>query len=387
MPRYIGIMNVSNNSHKVPSTNGDPGWGKRNIAGVLSIASKLVLRDISHAYGNVQVLKNISLSIEPGQMMCLLGPSGSGKTTLLRIVAGIEQQDSGSVLFDDRKIAGSEIFLPPEKRGIGLVFQDYALFPHLTILDNVKFGLNKQSARDAENQARQVIARVGLEQLAKAYPHELSGGEQQRVALARALAPRPGILLMDEPFSGLDARLRESVRDETLTILRESRATAIMVTHDPEEALRMGDRIALLKNGELVQEGDGETLFQKPNSLFSASFFTELNVYRDRIKNGVIETSLGAVDAGEFANGEEVYASVRLSDVIISTKEGAGNRARVTSHRYLGVVDQVELQLDGYEQRLRARVRHGQISHEVIAGRKDVYVSARPEDIRLYPVN
>ncbi len=229
-----------------------------------------------------------------------------------------------------------------------------------------------------------MIARVGLEKLTNAYPHELSGGEQQRVALARALAPRPGILLMDEPFSGLDARLRESVRDETLTILRESRATAIMVTHDPEEALRMGDRIALLRDGKLVQEGDGETLFLRPNSLFSASFFTELNVFRDRIKNGSVDTPLGKVDAGHFASGQDVYASVRLSDIVVSTKEGEGMRARITAHRYLGEVDQLELQLDGVEQRLRARVRQGQISSEAIAGHKDVFVSAKPEDIRLY---
>jgi iron(III) transport system ATP-binding protein len=358
-------------------------WGKRNTAGV-SIATRLELQNICHSYGDVAVLDNVSLVVEPGDVMCLLGPSGSGKTTLLRIVAGIEQQSSGRVLFDEREIAGPNEFLPPEKRGIGLVFQDYALFPHLTILGNVKFGLDKLSAKEAEHQARQVLARVGLEPLAKEYPHALSGGEQQRVALARALAPRPGILLMDEPFSGLDSRLRESVRDETLAILRESRATAIMVTHDPEEALRMGDRIALLRDGKVVQEGDGETLFQRPNSLFSASFFTELNVFEGRVRSGKLATPVGEADASGFAEGENICASIRLADIVLSANEGEGCRARVTAHRYLGIVDQVELQLEGHDQRIRARFRFGELSRQVIAGHGDVFVSAKTGCIRLY---
>lgn len=359
-------------------------WGKRNTAGV-SIATRLVLQDICHSYGDALVLDKVSLTVEPGDVMCLLGPSGSGKTTLLRIVAGIEQQSSGQVLFDEREIAGPKVFLPPEKRGIGLVFQDYALFPHLTILDNVKFGLDKLPAREAEHQARQVLARVGLERLAKEYPHALSGGEQQRVALARALAPRPGILLMDEPFSGLDSRLRESVRDETLAIVRESRATAIMVTHDPEEALRMGDRIALLRDGKVVQEGDGESLFQRPNSLFSASFFTELNVFKGNVRDGKLTTPIGQVDASGFGQDETVYASIRLDDIVISADEGKGCRARVTAHRYLGIVDQVELQLEGHDPRIRARFRFGDLSPEIIAGHKDVFISAKANCIRLFP--
>ncbi len=374
---------VTDNSNQSKPVGAERGWGRRNTAAV-SIASRLSLKNICHSYGSMPVLENISFSIEPGQMMCLLGPSGSGKTTLLRIVAGIEQQSSGEVLFDDREIAGPSVFLPPEARGIGLVFQDYALFPHLSILDNVKFGLDKLPSKEAKHQALQVLTRVGLEELANEYPHALSGGEQQRVALARALAPRPGVLLMDEPFSGLDSRLRESVRDETLTILRESRATAIMVTHDPEEALRMGDRIALLRDGKLVQEGDGVTLFQKPNSLFSASFFTELNVFKGAVKAGKLHTPLGFADASEFNNGDLIYSSIRLSDVEISDSPDEGHRARVTAYRYLGEVDQVELQLDGVDQRVRARLRHGNLAAQVISGHRDVFVSAKPENMRLY---
>ena len=194
-------------------------------------------------------------------MLCLLGPSGSGKTTLLRIAAGIEPQTAGRVLLNDREIAGPSVFLPPEKRSIGLVFQDFALFPHLTILDNVRFGLTALSREEARREAHIALSRVGLEHHAQSFPHVLSGGEQQRVALARALAPRPAVLLMDEPFSGLDSRLKDCVRAETLAILRESRATAIVVTHDAEEAMRIGDRIALLKSGRLVQAGRAEELY------------------------------------------------------------------------------------------------------------------------------
>ncbi len=374
---------VNQQSASMEANSSTRGWGRRNTAAV-SIASRLSLNNICHSYGDTPVLHNISFRVEPGQMMCLLGPSGSGKTTLLRIVAGIEQQTSGQILFDVREIAGPSVFLPPEARGIGLVFQDYALFPHLNILDNVKFGLDKLSAKEAKHQAMQVLARVGLHELANEFPHSLSGGEQQRVALARALAPRPGIVLMDEPFSGLDSRLRESVRDETLTILKESRATAIMVTHDPEEALRMGDRIALLRDGKLVQEGDGETLFQRPNSLFSASFFTELNVFKGTVNNRKLHTPLGDADADEFQDGDVVYSSVRLSDVEIFNSADKGHRARVTSYRYLGEVEQVELQLDGVEQRVRARVRFGNLSKQVISGHSDVFVSAKTADMRLY---
>ena len=220
-------------------------------------------------------------------MLCLLGPSGSGKTTLLRIAAGIEPQTLGRVLLNDREIAGPSVFLPPEQRSIGLVFQDFALFPHLTILDNVRFGLTALSREEARREAHIALSRVGLEHHANSFPHVLSGGEQQRVALARALAPRPAVLLMDEPFSGLDSRLKDTVRAETLAILRESRATAIVVTHDAEEAMRLGDRIALLKSGRLVQAGRAEELYLKPADLFVAGFFSELNVFESRVRGGV----------------------------------------------------------------------------------------------------
>ena len=236
----------------------------RVTAGV-SFAAKLAFENISHSFGpDAETLNDVTLTAEPGEVLCLLGPSGSGKTTLLRIAAGIEIQRAGRVLLNDREIAGPAVFVPPEQRSIGLVFQDFALFPHLSILDNVRFGLTALSREEARREAMISLERVGLQSYASSYPHVLSGGEQQRVALARALAPRPAVLLMDEPFSGLDSRLKDSVRAETLSILRQSRATAIVVTHDAEEAMRMGDRIALLKDGRLKQSGRAEELYMRP---------------------------------------------------------------------------------------------------------------------------
>ncbi|MGO4836504.1 ABC transporter ATP-binding protein, partial [Rhizobiaceae sp. 2RAB30] len=204
--------------------------GSRVSAGV-TFAARLGFENITHTFGNgSETLRGVSLAAEPGEVLCLLGPSGSGKTTLLRIAAGIEAQTTGRVLLNDREIAGPSAFLPPEQRSIGLVFQDFALFPHLTILDNVRFGLTALSREEAKREAMIALSRVGLDHYAGTYPHVLSGGEQQRVALARAIAPRPAVLLMDEPFSGLDSRLKDAVRAETLDILRRSRATAIVVT-------------------------------------------------------------------------------------------------------------------------------------------------------------
>ena len=197
-----------------------------------SIAARLTYESVSHRYGPVEAVKSFSLDIAPGEIVCLLGRSGCGKTTLLRLAAGVEEPTAGRILINDREVAGQAKFLAPEQRGVGLMFQDFALFPHLTNLANVMFGLKSLPNAEAEREARLALERVGLGSHAAQYPHMLSGGEQQRVALARAVAPRPSVLLMDEPFSGLDRRLREQVRTEMLHVLRESRVTCVVVTHD-----------------------------------------------------------------------------------------------------------------------------------------------------------
>ncbi len=245
-------------------------------------------------------------------MLCLLGPSGCGKTSLLRLAAGAEMPDRGRVLIDGREVAGPSAFVPPERRGVGLVFQDYALFPHMTVLDNVMFGLQRLKRAEAADEARRALARVDLAGHEGAYPHELSGGQQQRVALARALAPRPGILLLDEPFSGLDRRLRDQVRADTLEVLRDVRATAIMVTHDPEEAMRLADRIALLRSGQVVQVGPPEELYTAPVDIGVARFFSVNSMRYLRMSGaGVAHTPLGPVAARHLPDGRAICACGR----------------------------------------------------------------------------
>ncbi|MGB8817623.1 MAG: ABC transporter ATP-binding protein, partial [Rhizobiaceae bacterium] len=290
---------------------------KRGPVGV-SFAASLTFESICHRFENGSIsLKDVSLTAQPGEVLCLLGPSGSGKTTLLRIAAGVEAQTSGRILLNDEEIAGPNAYVPPEKRSIGLVFQDYALFPHLSILDNVRFGLTAMSREDAKLEAFTALGRVGLQSYSNVYPHQLSGGEQQRVALARALVPRPAVLLLDEPFSGLDSRLKDSVRAETLAMLRQSRATAIVVTHDADEAMRMADRIALLKDGGLVQVGTAEQIYKHPTSLFAAGFFSELDVFDTVVAGGRAATPLGTFPT-LIAEGSKVTVAVRLGDIEIT---------------------------------------------------------------------
>lgn len=348
-----------------------------------TIAARLTFEAVCHAYENAPSLRGVTLDVEPGEVLCLLGQSGCGKTTLLRLAAGVETPSSGRVLVNGREVSGPSRFMPPERRGIGLMFQDYALFPHLTIVANVMFGLTALPKAEAEREALQALARVGLESHAFDYPHELSGGEQQRVALARAIAPRPSVLLMDEPFSGLDRRLRDQVRDETLAVLRETRATSLVVTHDPEEAMRMGDRIALMRKGELVQVGTAAEMYRDPADLFTARFFSELNVVRGRVEAGMAVTALGRFRAGALAEGTVVDVAIRPQGVRIapSGPGGEGIQGRVIEHRFLGEVDLVELAVQGLDGTLKARLRGA----GGIAAGTDVGVAIDSDEVLVFP--
>jgi iron(III) transport system ATP-binding protein len=350
----------------------------RRTAGV-SFAARLAFDDIRHSYNGKETIRGISLTAEPSEVLCLLGPSGSGKTTLLRIAAGIEVQSDGRILLNDREIAGPSTFLPPERRGIGLMFQDFALFPHLSILDNVRFGLTALSRKAAVEEAMAALARVGLDHAADKFPHALSGGEQQRVALARALAPRPAVFLMDEPFSGLDSRLKDSVRSETLAILRETHATAIVVTHDAEEAMLMADRIALLRDGRLVQCGPAEELYRHPVNLFAASFFSDINVFSAVVRNGRVETPLGHRSGAGLADGTPVSAAVRLADVRLSS-DGGSIPARVLSRSFLGVVEVLRLAVPGVEEPVRARIRADQLPSHL----REISLDVNERDIMVF---
>jgi iron(III) transport system ATP-binding protein len=342
------------------------------------IASDLDLRGIGKSFDHLRVLTDISLRIAPAEVVCLLGPSGCGKSTLLRIIAGIEQASEGALLMDGRLIADAKGSLPPERRGIGMVFQDYALFPQMTVLENVSFGLRGLSSQDRRQAAGQALASVGLTARAEAYPSMLSGGEQQRVALARALAPRPRVLLMDEPFSNLDARMRDSVREDTVRLLRETRATCILVTHDPEEAMRIADRIVLMRAGRVVQVGNPEALYDHPNDLEAARFFCDLNEVPCQISNGLAKTPIGSFKADGHPDGPGIVC-VRPPG-LIAVPQGQGIRARVRSSRFLGVVHYVELILEGLDAPVRARMRQ---AHGLKAG-QEIGVEINPDEVLVF---
>jgi len=373
---------ITKNAGSPPAVLQSPdGWGARKSAGV-SIASGMRLENISYTVAGEKILDDITLEVEPGQVICLLGPSGSGKTSLLRVAAGLIEDADGRVLIDGRIVSDENHLVPPEKRGVGLVFQDYALFPHLTIGQNVQFGLTAMNRAEAKDQAMRVLSRVGLEDRADDYPHVLSGGEQQRVALARALAPRPGILLMDEPFSGLDSRLRDQIRQHSLDLLRETRSTAIIVTHDAEEALRVGDQIALIQDGKLVQQGTGRDLYYNPKNLFVAAFFSEINVFAAEIRGGKVNTVFGAHET-DLGTDLKAFAAVRQSDISIKPyiKDKPGVPGRIVTRRFLGTSELVDVAVEGLHQPLQARVRPGVLQRDETA----VLLSIDPDLMMIFP--
>lgn len=330
--------------------------GKRAAA---AFAGRLTLDTITKRFGDVVALRGVSLDIKPGELVCLLGPSGCGKTSLLRIASGVDRPSSGKVLIDDREVAGPTHFLPPEKRNVGLMFQDFALFPHLTVLQNVAFGLKALPKDHAIAEALAILTRVGLETYADAFPDMLSGGQQQRVALARAVAPRPSVLLMDEPFSGLDVQLRDQMQEQTLALLKETRATAVLVTHSPSEAMRMGDRIAVMQAGRMVQVGRGEELYHQPADLFVARLFSAINELQIPVKDGQIDTPFGRFDAPGMADGAEAVLCIRHRAIHLN---GAGPEAplsvagRVMRARFQGDLAVLEIAVQNLDQTLRALV-------------------------------
>jgi iron(III) transport system ATP-binding protein len=259
--------------------------------------SDLTLAGVSKSFGSVQAVTDVTLQLRRGRLLTLIGPSGCGKTTLLRLIAGLEVPDRGEIRIGSTIVAGNGTFVPPERRDAGVVFQDYALFPHLNVLQNVTFGLMRLPRGDREGRAREMLAAVGLQGLEERYAHQLSGGQQQRVALARALAPRPTLLLLDEPLSNLDAHVRTQMRHELQTILAEQQVSALLVTHDQEEALSMADDVAVLRGGRLEQVGSPEEVYRRPRTAFVAAFLGATNLLPGRARDGVVETPLGPVRA------------------------------------------------------------------------------------------
>ncbi|MDO9708663.1 ABC transporter ATP-binding protein [Paracraurococcus lichenis] len=303
----------------------------------------LRLTGIRHAFGQREILRGVDLHVRPGEILCLLGPSGCGKTTLLRLVAGLEELQAGRIELGGALVGEKGREVPPEQRHVGFVFQDYALFPHLTVAENVAFGLHRIPRGERPWAVTEALARVGLETYAHAYPHMLSGGQQQRVALARALAPRPQVVLLDEAFASLDARLREQVRDDTLHVLQSAGIPAMIVTHDAEEAMFLADRIALMQEGRVIQLGRPEELYLAPADPFVATFLGEVNRLPARIRGARAETAIGPLPLRPGADLAEGPAEVLLRPEGLRVQEEGGTPAEVEACRLLGATTLVHL--------------------------------------------
>ena len=282
------------------------------------------LRGVSKTFRSVAVVGNVSFELQRGEILALLGPSGCGKTTTLRLIAGFEKPDAGRILVQGKLVAGSDFFIPPEQRSVGLVFQDYALFPHKTVADNVVYGLKGMEKRRKERVLSEMLDLVGLKGYESRYPHQLSGGEQQRVAVARALSPCPSALLLDEPFSSLDADMRSQMRMEVLSILRRAKTTAILVTHDQEEAFSLADRVGVLNKGRLEQLDTPEVIYHRPSTIFVARFVGQADFLTADVSNGRLKTEVGTFTIERSISSPKVRLMVRPDDIKI-VPESNGN--------------------------------------------------------------
>jgi iron(III) transport system ATP-binding protein len=356
-----------------------PHWGPRGTTGV-SFAAAMSFDAVDVRLGGRVVLNKFTLSLNPGEIVCLLGESGSGKSTALRVAAGILPVDGGAVRINDEIVSSPSVHVPPDKRGIGLMFQDFALFPHLTVLENVAFGVHRLGRAAARAQARAALKRVGLGDRESDYPHRLSGGQQQRLALARTIAPRPGILMLDEPFSSLDARMRETVRDETLAVLRETHATSVIVTHDPEEAMVAGDRIALLRHGRIVQIDKAAAVYNHPVDLSAARFLSPLSEISAVVEHGHANTPLGRVPTPGKADGNRVTVAIRPVGVLDMALAGPGTPGRIVSKRDAIGIDICEVKVQGIETPIGIRQR----SNPSFVPGCDVFLTLNTEHVLVF---
>ena len=275
---------------------------------------------ISHSYDDNLILNKFSMKLKHGEVVSLLGPSGCGKTTLLKLASGIEKLQEGQIILNDKIISSPDTHLSPDKRKIGYVFQDCALFPHLTILQNIFFGLNNKEITAQTKKIQNLMNEINISNLSKSYPHELSGGQQQQVALVRAIASDPKIILLDEPYSNLDSRLKEKIRDQMLHILREYNISALLVTHDPEEAMFMSDKIGVLNNGIVEQFGSPIDLYLRPKSAFIAEFFGEINLFEGSVESGLVNTVLGTFRCSNKLNKNKVKIVIRNEAIKLYTE-------------------------------------------------------------------
>ncbi|NJD68038.1 MAG: ABC transporter ATP-binding protein [candidate division NC10 bacterium] len=331
--------------------------------------------------GSVMAVDGVSFSIEKGASLALLGPSGCGKTTTLRLIAGFEAPDGGWIEIGGRTVAQDGLFLPPEQRGVGMVFQSYALFPHLTVLENVAFGLRQWSGERQQNRIAEALDLVGLSKLDGRYPHELSGGQQQRVALARALAPSPQVVLLDEPFSNLDADMRAQMREDVRSILRQAGTTAIFVTHDQEEAFVIADQVGVLNHGRLEQLDRPEAIYHTPASRFVARFVGSADFIPGLVQGERITTELGVLpNQRGLAGGQAVEVMIRPDDIDLIPDQAS--KATVLTRQFRGADNLYCVRLPSGQ-----KIHSSQDSTRIIEPGTLVVVRANPTHVVCFDIN
>ena len=315
----------------------------------------LSLSDVTKAFGPETAVDDVSLDVRSGELLTFLGPSGCGKTTTLRTIAGLEEPTEGEISLGDEVVAGDGSFVPPERRDVGIVFQNFALFPHLTVRENIAFGLDDADAAEAEARVDELLDLVEMVDHGEKTPDQLSGGQKQRVALARSLAPEPEVLLLDEPFSNLDVRLRVEMREEVRRILKAAGVTAVSVTHDQEEALSISDRVAVMNDGKIEQVGRPESVFERPESKFVASFLGRASFLEGELRDGKVDTGIGRFDAVTLEGYDTVYDGAPV-DVLVRPDDLRATPASpeladgvVTSRQYVGPSFVYRVELDSGE--------------------------------------
>ncbi len=324
----------------------------------------LVVSGLTRSYGRLPVVDDLSFEARQGELVALLGPSGCGKTTTLRLIAGLDTQDAGCIAIAGTVVADGAAFVPPERRRVGMVFQDYALFPHMSVAKNVSYGLPRGKA--SASRVAEVLDLVGLAHMRDRAPSELSGGQQQRVALARALAPAPDLVMLDEPFSNLDQKLRVNVRRDVRDILAEAGATAILVTHDQEEALSLADRIVVMNRGRVEQVGAPEELYHRPATRFVAEFIGDAQFLRATVQERTAHSSLGSIPVANEVSG--------AVDLLLRPEHVRLDRARPDSDGVHGTV--LSREYFGHDQLLTVGLDHG----DTIVARLGAYSGIRPGD-------
>ena len=323
------------------------------------------LSAITHRFGTHQVLSDISVSLDDGEILCVIGPSGSGKSTLLRIAAGLEAIQSGEILLDDQRLADATHSPPPEQRSVGLVFQDHALFPHLTVAQNVGFGLHDTQPAERDRRVSDLLGSVGLLDLAARYPDTLSGGQQQRIALIRALATNPRVMLLDEPFASVDTPLRRQLRQDARQGLIQAGTSTIMVTHDPEEAMAMADRILVLVDGVAVQLDTPDALWKNPAHRFIAETIAGLQSLEGQVEGDHIVTAFGNLPranlgrAGNLSGGESIELGVRGSTIAVNRLRNSGDGVNPPQHQEAHAVE--DIRFDGTHWTALVRSGHQQL--------------------------